>query len=91
MLKTNLEQVCEELSLAINQYQTVDELEQWSQNLGAELHDRIQVFVTDCETRCELELQTLYRRLLCRIEEYSGIKTESLTFDKIKIHLLSAP
>lgn len=78
MLKTNLEQVCEELSLAINQYQTVDELEQWSQNLGAELHDRIQVFVTDCETRCELELQTLYRRLLCRIEEYSGIKTESL-------------
>ena len=91
MLKTNLEQVCEELSLAINQYQTVDELEQWSQYLGAELHDRIQVFVTDCETRCELELQTLYRRLLCRIEEYSGIKTESLTFDKIKIHLLSAP
>lgn len=91
MLKTNLEQVCEELSLAINQYQTVDELEQWSKNLGAELRDRIQVFVSDCETRCELELQTLYRRLLCRIEEYSGIKTESLSFDKIEIHLLSAP
>ena len=90
-LKKRLEVIRDEIGIVINNFINADALENWSSNIAFELQRKIDSPIHQYLERYSLSLQALYQRLLCRIEEYSGINTDELTFDDIDIKPLSQP
>lgn len=84
-LQHDLEKVRDEVASEINQHKTIESLEQWSEKIAFVLQEKLDAPLHQYSKRYMLELQGLYQRLLSRIEEYSGIQNEKLSFERFEI------
>lgn len=71
----------------INVHKRVEDLENWSESLGEYLQSKLEGLLYDWREKYIYKIQVLYERIRERVEEYSGIKAETVSFEGIDIYL----
>lgn len=85
-LRQTLMQSYEVIAGEINSQKRIEDLENWSESLVEHLQSKLEVQIYNWRERYISKIQVLYERIRERVEEYSGIKTESVSFEDINIH-----
>ncbi len=77
-LETTLNHVYSSFQTTIYKFQTIDELEHWSENISARIHNDLEKPIDDHFDQYSQELSRLYQIVLQRIQEYSSIQNDDL-------------
>lgn len=86
-LRQTLTQSYEVIADEINDQKRVEDLENWSESLGEYLQSKLEGRLYDWREKYICKIQVLYERIRERVEEYSGIKAETVSFEDIDIHI----
>ena len=86
-LRQVLMQSYEVIAEEINNQKRIEDLENWSKSLAEYLQSKLEGQIYNWREKYISKIQVLYERIRERVEEYSGIKTESVSFENIDIHV----